>query len=127
MYREVGEKMDNKDIFCKNLNYYMTEKGVSRKVLADAIGVSYFTLRDWVKGITYPRMDKVELLAKYFNIKISDLVESKTIENAPIELAELHVDMIQDEDMAEIYTYLKHLNAKKRAIVKELARSLAED
>ena len=105
----------------------MKERGKSRKEIADAIGVSYFTLTDWVKGKTYARMDKVELLAKYFNIKISDLVEKHTEETNPVELAELHADMLQDEDMVEIYTYLKNLNAKKRAIVKELARSLAED
>jgi transcriptional regulator with XRE-family HTH domain len=119
--------MDNKEIFCINLNFYMNERGKSRKEVAEAIGVSYFTFTDWVKGKTYPRMDKVELLAKYFHIKISDLVEKRTTENNPVELAELHAEMIKDADMVEIYTYLINLNAKKRAIVKELARSLAED
>lgn len=69
--------MDNKDIFARNLNYYMSEFGKSRKDVADAIGVSYFTFTDWVKGKTYPRMNRVEQLAEYFNIKISDLVEKK--------------------------------------------------
>jgi transcriptional regulator with XRE-family HTH domain len=105
----------------------MKERNKSRKEVSDAIGVSYFTFTDWVKGKTYARMDKVERLAKYFNIKISDLIEKKSIEDAPVEMAELHVEMIQDEDMVEIYTYLKNLNAKKRAIVKELARNLVED
>lgn len=117
--------MDNKEIFCRNLNYYMNEKGKSRKEVADAIEVSYFTLTDWVKGKTYARMDKVEKLAKYFNIKISDLIEP--MNTHPVELAELHAAMLQDEDMVEIYTYLKHLNAKKRTIVKDLVRNLAED
>lgn len=67
--------MDNKEIFSHNLIYYMELKQKSRKEVADAIKVSYFTFTDWVKGKTYPRMDKVEKLAKYFNIKISDLVE----------------------------------------------------
>jgi transcriptional regulator with XRE-family HTH domain len=119
--------MDNKEIFCRNLNYYMNEKQKSRKDVADAIDVSYFTFTDWVKGKTYPRMDKVERLAKYFNIKISDLIEKKSVEDAPVLMAEFHAEMIQDEDMVEIYIYLKNLNAKKRAIVKELARNLAED
>lgn len=119
--------MDNKEIFCINLNFYMNEYGKSRRDVAEAIGVSYFTFTDWVKGKTYPRMDKVEKLAKYFNIKISDLIEKRSIESKPVEMALMHADMLRDEDMVEIYTYLKNLSTKKRAIVKELARSLAED
>lgn len=49
------------------------------------------------------------------------------MENGPVSLAETHADMLQDEDMVVIYTYLKNLSTKKRAIVKDLARSLAED
>lgn len=117
--------MDSKEVFSRNLNYYMNERGKSRTDVADAIGVSYFTFTDWVKGKKFPRMDKVEKLAKYFNVKISDLIEP--MKTHPVELAELHVEMLQDEDMVEIYTYLKNLSTKKRAVIKDLARSLSED
>lgn len=119
--------MDNKEIFAYNLNYYMVQNGKSRSDVANAIGVSYFTFTDWVNGKKYPRMDKVEKLSKYFGIKISDLIEKRTVENKPVELAELHADMLQDEDMVVIYSYMKNLSTKKRAIIKDLARSLAED
>ena len=119
--------MNNKDIFSYNLRYYMDLNGKSRKDVADAIGVSYFTFTDWYKGKTYPRMDKVELLAKYFGIKISDLVEKKTIEKNPVEMAEKHAEMLKDEDLLEVYEYFKSLDAKKRKIVKDLMRSLADD
>lgn len=119
--------MDNKDIFSYNLKFYMTENRKSRKEVADAIGVSYFTFTDWVKGKTFPRMDKVEKLAKYFGIKISDLIEKKSIEKKPVEMAEKHVEMIMDEDLVEVYEYFKTLNAKKRKIVKDILRNLAED
>lgn len=119
--------MDNKERFSRNLKYYMDLNKKSRKDVADAIGVSYFTFTDWVKGKTYPRMDKVEILAKYFGIKISDLVETKSIEENPDEMAEIHAEMIQDEDLLDVYTYFRTLNAKKRKIVKDLIRNLAED
>lgn len=119
--------MDNKEIFAYNLNFYMKSNGKSRKDVAEAIGVSYFTFTDWVKGKKYPRMDKVEKLANYFGIKISDLVEKKTIEENPIEMAEFHAEMIMDEDLIEVYAYFKTLDTKKRKIVKDLVRNLAED
>ena len=118
--------MDNKEIFAYNLNYYMSSNGKSRKDVADAIGVSYFTFTDWVKGKKYPRMNRVEQLAKYFGIKISDLVEKRSKEN-PAEMAEKHAEMLKDEDLIEMYEFYKTLNAKKRKTVLDLVRNLAED
>ena len=67
--------MDNRNVFATNLNRYMQERNVTRNDLSEAIGVSYFTVTDWVKGKKYPRMDKVELLAQYFCVNKSDLIE----------------------------------------------------
>lgn len=67
--------MDNKNIFSNNLKKYMKLNGQSRKEISDALGVSYYTFSDWVNGKKYPRMDKVEMLADYFGILKSDLIE----------------------------------------------------
>jgi transcriptional regulator with XRE-family HTH domain len=76
-----GVCMDNKNIFARNLQWYMEANGKSRKDVSEAIGVSYYTFTDWVKGKKYPRMDKVEKLAAYFGILKSDLIEEKTEEH----------------------------------------------
>jgi repressor LexA len=55
----------------------MKEHDKSRKEVADALGISYYTFSDWVNGKKYPRMDKVEKLANYFGILKSDLIEDK--------------------------------------------------
>ena len=70
--------MDNKDIFSRNLRYQMEINSKTRQDISDALGISYFTVTSWVNGTKYPRMNKVEQLAKYFGILISDLVEEKT-------------------------------------------------
>ena len=69
--------MDNKEIFSINLRRLMEQKGVSRQDLSKVLGVSYFTISDWVNGKKYPRMDKVEMLAIYFGVLKSDLIENK--------------------------------------------------
>ena len=69
--------MDNKEIFSINLKRLMTQRGVSRQDLSKVLGVSYFTISDWVNGKKYPRMDKVEMLAAYFGVLKSDLIEEK--------------------------------------------------
>ena len=68
---------DNKNIFATNLNKLMVSHRKSRKDLSDALGISYFTITAWANGTKYPRMDKVELLANYFGVLKSDLIEEK--------------------------------------------------
>ncbi|CYU92330.1 helix-turn-helix transcriptional regulator [Streptococcus suis] len=79
--------IENKDIFSKNLKYYMDKKGVDRNQLCSDLDLKYTTVRDWIKGITYPRIGKIELLANYFGINKSDLIEEKsTIPSSSIPL-----------------------------------------
>lgn len=83
--------MDNKNIFAYNLRKQMELNGKSRNDIAQALNISYFTVTDWVNGKKYPRMDKVEMLASYFGILKSDLIEDKEEKtNSPdqIELTE---------------------------------------
>lgn len=69
--------MSHRKIFSTNLNMKMKEAGKTRRDICDALGFSYYTVTDWVKGKKMPRMDKVEKLAKYFGCLISDLIEEQ--------------------------------------------------
>lgn len=71
--------LGNKEIMAKNIQYYMDKYGKSRQDMCDALGVKYTTFTDWVKGNSYPRIDKIELMANYFGISKADLVEERTI------------------------------------------------
>ena len=77
--------MDNKNVFASNLKRYMEVKGKTRNDISEALGISYFTVSDWVNGKKYPRMDKVEMLANYFDIQKSDLIENKVENDSPEE------------------------------------------
>ena len=114
------------EVFAKNLRYYMESRGKNQKELAEIVGVSAPTMNDWLKAKKYPRIDKIEIMAKYFGILKSDLIEEKTIENSPKEMAQLHYEMIMDEDLVEIFRDLQFLDARERKIVKDLAHSLEE-
>lgn len=70
--------MDNKMIFAQNLQRYMDLHRKTRRDLSDALGISYYTVTDWVKGKKLARMDKIEMLAEYFGIQKSDLIELQT-------------------------------------------------
>lgn len=81
---------DNKEIFAKNLTYYIEKHGKEQKEIAEIVGVAPSTFNEWVKAKKYPRMDKVEKLANYFGILKSDLIEeqSKVESNRTISITE---------------------------------------
>ena len=68
---------EQKIIFSKNLIRLLQEHNKTQKEVAEAINVSPQTFNTWVKGIALPRMGKVQLLADYFHILKSDLIERK--------------------------------------------------
>lgn len=70
----------SKEIFSANLENLMSSRGIDRNKLCSDLGLKYTTVRDWLKGITYPRIGKIELLADYFGVNKSDLIEDKTHE-----------------------------------------------
>ena len=53
--------LGNKKIMSKNIQYYMDKNKKSRTDMCQALGVKYTTFTDWVKGNTYPRIDKIEI------------------------------------------------------------------
>ena len=117
--------MDNKDIFAKNLKRYMSLNGKSRKDVSEALGISYYTITDWVKGKKYPRMDKVEMLADYFGILKSDLIEEKTEEHREMQqknsiLTDLTIRMRTDDNFADIVKGISQLDPVQLASVKQV-------
>ena len=67
----------NKEVFAKNLLYYLERSGRDQREVAEYMGVAPSTFNEWVKAKKYPRIDKIEMLANYFGILKSDLIEDK--------------------------------------------------
>ncbi|MDR0979466.1 MAG: hypothetical protein LBL91_06100 [Lachnospiraceae bacterium] len=69
--------LGNKEIFAKNLQYYMLLHKKDRNDICKDLGFAYTTFTSWYNAEFYPRIDKIEMLANYFNIEKSDLIEDK--------------------------------------------------
>lgn len=74
----------SKEVFSKNLQFYMEQSGKTQKELAEIMGVTAPTFHEWVKGKKFPRIDKVQKLADYFGILKSDLIEEKQEKEKPV-------------------------------------------
>lgn len=75
----MDNNLGNKQTMAKNIQYYMDLRGVSRKEMCDALHFKYSTLSEWLQAKKYPRIDKIEMMANYFGIEKSDLVEEPII------------------------------------------------
>lgn len=119
----------NKKIFAANLNYYIERSGRSQKELADMLGVATSTLNNWVKGQKYPRIDKIEMLANYFGILKSDLIEEKLTEEKEKDndlLADIVVRMRTDQSFREVVNTLYLLDSDKINGVKEMLQAFTK-
>lgn len=56
----------------------MNINNVTQTEICNTLGIKMPTFSDWVNAKTYPRIDKIELMANYFGISKSDLVEEKS-------------------------------------------------
>lgn len=66
-----------REILGENLERLIERKGIDQKILAENIGVSPASVSNWVTGLKYPRIDKIQDLANYFNVKHADIVGEK--------------------------------------------------
>ena len=72
-----------KKIFAENLKYYMKLHNKNQANLINDLGFNKSSVSTWCNGTRLPRMDKVDILAKYFDINRSDLIEDKDTEHKP--------------------------------------------
>jgi transcriptional regulator with XRE-family HTH domain len=121
--------LGNKTVFSENIKYYLSKTGEMQRDIAKAAGVSEATVCDWIKRRTYPRMDKIQLLAEHWEIQISDLVEERSIENQYYLQKESKVIatvLAQNPDTLVMFQNFQKLSPENREIVKAMINSLAK-
>lgn len=121
--------LGNKDILSKNLRYYIEKSGKDRRELAEIWGFPYSTVTEWVNGKKYPRIDRIEIMANYFGILKSDLIEERTEEHREMQqknstLADITIRMRTDNEFLSIVEGLSQLNPEQLASVKQVVTVL---
>lgn len=66
---------DYRRIFTSKLKYYMQLHGKNQMDLMHDLNLSSSTVSSWCTGQKLPRMGKIQMLADYFGINKSDLIE----------------------------------------------------
>lgn len=109
-------ELGNKEIFSRNLLRLIKMSGKSQVEVAKYVGVSQGTVSDWTKGRSYPRMDKLQLLAELFCVQKSDLVEDVYVPK----------DTISEEDQ-EVLDLFHQVRKEKRELVLSMIRAAIDN
>ena len=75
--------LDMKKTLVNNLQYFLKRKGINQTDMARDLNFPETTVSNWMKAETYPRPDKIQLMADYFGIKRSDLTEKRATNIMP--------------------------------------------
>ena len=111
--------LGNKQIFGNNLRYLMDQKGVTAKELSKEMNFPYTTVLSWLKGEYYPRIDKVEDLADYFEVSM-DVLILEQMEKPTV------IDDGLNEKQQALIDYAKTLSEEQAVVALRLLRSLVE-
>ena len=109
----------NKETMAKNLKYYIAKSGKDRRELAAIWGFPYSTVTEWINGKKYPRIDRIEVMAEYFGILKSDLIEEQT------EKPTAQGDGL-NENQRVLMEFAKSLSEDQAALALRLLKSLVE-
>lgn len=101
---------ERKRIFSRNLLNVLNETKKSQIDVANAIGVSQQTFNTWCRGVALPRMGKIQLLADYFRINMSDLIEEPAADASSVVPVQLRWD---ERELLEKYNLLNDLGRNK--------------
>lgn len=117
--------LGNKEVFSKNLKHFIEKSGKDRRELAEIWGFPYSTVTEWINGKKYPRIDRIEIMADYFGILKSDLIEEKTEEHREMQkknstLVELTIRMQKDSEFLSLIEGINQLNPEQLAGVKQI-------
>ena len=87
----MSNNLGNKLVMANNIKHYMKLQNKTRQDVCEALNIAYTTFADWVNAVTYPRIDKIELMANYFGISKSDLVEEHSASNLKKDIDDISI------------------------------------
>ncbi len=120
----------NKEIMARNIKRYMDMKGITNQQLCDALDFKYTTFMDWIKGVTYPRIGKVEAMANYFGCEKSDLIEEKmTLETKKDNdtISSIVVRMTMDKEFLDVVESLYALDPEQIKGIQGMLKAFNKD
>lgn len=118
--------LGNKEIMAKNIRFYLDEKEKTRMEICEDLDISYSTFSDWINGKTYPRIDKIEMMANYFGIEKADLVEERSKRNYYLndETRQIAQEIYDNKDLKILFDASRKATPEDLKFIVEMAKKL---
>ena len=107
--------LGNKQIMAENIRFYLRTNNISQTEICKTLNFKMPTFSDWVNAKTYPRIDKIEMMAKFFGISKADLVEKRPAiqtDSGPKAKAHRLLDQVPEDKLSDIMEYMEFVKSK---------------
>ena len=94
-----------KEILSKNIKKLLERKGKTQTDMAKELNLKESTVSSWVNAAKYPRRDKIELMADYFNVSPSDITDEKSKQDTIA--AHFDKENLTEEEMEEVRQFIE--------------------
>ena len=74
------DELTSRQVFARNLQYYMDVNGKTRRDMCKLMGVSFSTYSSWVNGERFPRIESIDTLTKVLNCTREDLMSTNIVD-----------------------------------------------
>lgn len=116
-------------VFAKNLKKQLELHGKQPVDLVNDLNIPFSTVSNWINAAKFPRMGKVELLAQYFGIEKSDLIED--VEETQHqeyyidpETAKIAQEIFDDSDLHALFRAARGSKPENLAMAAEMLKRL---
>ncbi|HCU7102328.1 TPA: helix-turn-helix transcriptional regulator [Staphylococcus aureus] len=101
-----------KEILSQNLKELLSHKGKTQTDMAKELNLKQSTVSSWINAVKYPRRDKIELLADYFDVMPSDITEDKSTQQHTI-AAHFDKEDLTEEELDEVRQFIEIIKRRK--------------
>lgn len=115
----ILSSLGNKQVMADNIIRYMNMHKKTRNDLCNDLGFKYTTVTGWLTAEKYPRIDKIEIMANYFGINKSDLIEEKPPEISEGSLKQEAIAIIRNLPESKIPMAIELLRVAESQAKKE--------
>lgn len=101
-----------KEILSKNIKKLLERKGKTQTDMAKELNLKESTVSSWLNAAKYPRRDKIELMADYFNVLPSDITDEKKEQDTIA--AHFDKDGLTEDEKQEVEDFINYLKSKRK-------------
>lgn len=116
-----------KRVFSENLNFFLELNNKRAVDLVNDLNIPFTTVSNWTNGIKMPRMGNVELLANYFGIEKSDLIEDRSKKQhyyVNRETRDIAQSIFEDKDLRLLFDAARDASPEDLQIAHNMLKAL---